>query len=175
MSLECSSLGPISLGISELPGLPGSLFPSPDWGSSPSLCFQISFQFLLFLFAPCDLDVGTFNVVLEVPTPLLIFLNSCSSFFSGRMFLFSFCSKLLIWVPVSFLSLLVPCTFYFISLFIAFIFSSILWLYSTNSVSILITSVLNCAYDGITQMYFFWIFDLFLHLGHFFFLAVPVT
>ena len=32
--------------FSELPGLPGSLFPLPDWGVSPSLCFQISFAFL---------------------------------------------------------------------------------------------------------------------------------
>ena len=37
--------------------------------------------------------------------------------------------------------------FSFISLFIAFIFSCILRPYSTNSVSILITSVLNCASD----------------------------
>ena len=27
----CSSLGPASLGLSELPGLPGSLFPLSDW------------------------------------------------------------------------------------------------------------------------------------------------
>ena len=43
--------------------------------------------------------------------------------------------------------LLVPWTFSFISLFIAFTFSSILQPYPTISVSILITSVLNCAYD----------------------------
>ena len=62
---------------------------------------------------------------------------SLSSFFGilvsslcyGWMFISSFCSKLLIWVPVSFLSLLVPflsllvpCTFSFISLCIAFTF-----------------------------------------------------
>ena len=61
------------------------------------------------------------------------------------MFISSFWSKPLIWVPVSFLSLLVPYSFSFISLFIGFIFPSNLWPYSTNSVSILITSVLNCA------------------------------
>ena len=47
-------LGPNFFGISELPGLPGSLFPSPNWGSSP-LFFQISFQLLglpLLLVAP---------------------------------------------------------------------------------------------------------------------------
>ena len=41
------------------------------------------------------------------------------------MFISSFCSKPLIWLPVSFPSLLVPCTFSFISLFIAFTSSSI--------------------------------------------------
>ena len=69
------------------------------------------------------------------------------------MFLSSFCSTLLIWVSVSFLSLLVPCTFSFISLSIAFIFSSNLWPKSTNSVSILITSVLNCAYDRLLSLH----------------------
>ena len=51
----CASLGPTSLGLSELPGLPGSVFALPDWGSSPSLFSQISFQFLalpLLLLAP---------------------------------------------------------------------------------------------------------------------------
>ena len=65
---------------SELPGLPGSLFPVTDWGSSPSLCFQISFQFLalpLLLLAPLWFGCGMFTVVPEVPQPLLIFLNSC--------------------------------------------------------------------------------------------------
>ena len=90
------------------------------------------------------------------------------------MFISSFCSNLLIWVPVSFPSLLVPCTFSFISLFIAFTFSSNLQPYSTNSVSILITSVLNCASDRLAissslSCIFFWSFDLFFHLGHFFF------
>ena len=55
MCLVCASLGPTFFGLSELPALPGSLFPLPDWGSSPSLYFQISFQFLalpLLLLAP---------------------------------------------------------------------------------------------------------------------------
>ena len=47
---------------SELPGLPGSLFLLPDWVSSPSLFFQISFQFLAL-----PLGVGMFKVLLEVP------------------------------------------------------------------------------------------------------------
>ena len=46
MCLGVFLLRPTSLGPSELPGLPGSLFPSPDWGSFPSIFVQISFQFL---------------------------------------------------------------------------------------------------------------------------------
>ena len=148
-----ASLGSTSLGLSELPGLPGSLFPLPDWGSSPSLYFQISFNFLLFFFSfwhPYDSDIGAFKVVPKVPKPLLIFLNSC--FF------------ILFWLNVSFFLLdqtidLSPgflpftvgsCIFSFISLFTAFSFSSILRPYSTNSVSILITSVLNFASDRLS-------------------------
>ena len=79
MCLGVCFLGSSFLGLSELPGLPGSLFPLPDWGSSLALCFQISFQFLvlpLLLWHPYDSDVGTFKVVPGVPKPLLIFLNS---------------------------------------------------------------------------------------------------
>ena len=50
----------------------------PDWGSSPSLYFQISFQFptlRLLPWHPYDSDVGTFKDVLEVPKPLLIFFE----------------------------------------------------------------------------------------------------
>ena len=59
------------------------------------------------------------------------------------MFISSFCSKPLIWVLISFPSLLVP----FISLFMAFTFSSIWQLYSTISVSTMISNVLNSASD----------------------------
>ena len=60
-----------------------------------------------------------------------------SSFCSGWMFLSSFWSKSLIWVLVSFPSLLIPpYIFFFISLCIAFISSFILQLSSINSVSI---------------------------------------
>ena len=47
MCLGVFLLGPASLGLSELPGLPGSLFPLPAWGSSPSLFVQISFHFFV--------------------------------------------------------------------------------------------------------------------------------
>ena len=46
MCLGVCLLGPTSLGPSVLPGLLGSLFPSPDWGNFPSLCFQLSFLLL---------------------------------------------------------------------------------------------------------------------------------
>ena len=79
MCLGVFLLGSHSLELSELPGLPGSLFPSPHQGSFPSLFVQISFHFLLFLFSfwhPYDSDVIMFKVVLEVPKALPIFLNS---------------------------------------------------------------------------------------------------
>ena len=75
MCLGVFLLGPISLGLSEFPGLPESLFPLPDWGSFPSLFVQISFQFLgllLLLWHPYDLDVVTLKVVPQFPHPLLI-------------------------------------------------------------------------------------------------------
>ena len=53
--LGSSFFGTLSESLSELPGLPGSLFPSPDWESSPLLFAQIHFQFLalpLLLLAP---------------------------------------------------------------------------------------------------------------------------
>ena len=50
------------------------------------------------------------------------------------MFILSFCSKLLIWVPISFPSLLVPCIFSFVSLCIVFNFPFVLWRNSIISV-----------------------------------------
>ena len=49
-ALVCASLGPTFLGLFELPGLPRSLFPLPDWGTYLSLFVQISFQFLALPF-----------------------------------------------------------------------------------------------------------------------------
>ena len=100
------------------------------------------------IFCSSSSPPGTLMIrIWEVPKPLLIFLNSC--FF------------ILFWLNVSFFLLvhtidLSPSFllvtvgslyFSFISLSIAFIFSSNLWPNSTNSVSFLITSVLNCASD----------------------------
>ena len=79
-------LGMFLLLGSDLPGLTESLFSLPDWGSFPSLCFQISFQFLaipILLWHFYDLDVGTFKDVLEVPKPLFIFKIFVSSFCSS--------------------------------------------------------------------------------------------
>ena len=63
------------------------------------------------------------------------FLNFVSSFCSGWMFIYFFL-LLQIMDLISFPSLFVPC-----------IFSFIFWPYSANSVSILITRVLNCVFD----------------------------
>ena len=66
------------LGLSEPPGLPGSVFPLPDQGSSPSIFVQISFQFLglpLLFWHPYDSDVGTFKIV-----PVKVRFLSLSSF-----------------------------------------------------------------------------------------------
>ena len=114
---------------------------------------------------------------LKLSWTFLSFSSFCwilvSSFFSGWMFISSFWYKLLIWVLVSFLSLLVPYSFSFISFCIAFTSSSILRPSLTISVSILITSVLNSASDRLAYLFItwfcFWNFDLFFHLGHIFF------
>ena len=106
--------------------------------------------FLFFLFSfwhPYNSDVERFKMSWRFLSLSSFFWILVSSFFSGWIFLSSFWSTLLIWVPVSFPSLLVPCTFSFVSLSVAFIFSSNLQPNSTNSVSFLITSVLNCASD----------------------------
>ena len=99
-------------------------------GKFASLLFQISFQFIalpLLLLASLGFeDVGTFKVVLEVPKPLLIFLNS------GFFILFWLNAYFFLLLQTTDLSLyflpalLVPCTFSFISFGMAFIFSLIL-------------------------------------------------
>ena len=145
----CASLGPTTLGLSEVPGLPGSLLPLPDWGSFPSLFVQISFQYLtlpVLLPTPHDSDVGTFKVVLEVPKPL-IFFSSCF-FILFWLDIYFFLLFQIVDFEFWFLlfpsrGLLVPCIVSFISLCIAFISWFILQPNSINSVSILITSVLN--------------------------------
>ena len=56
-------LGSKFFGLSEVPGLPGGVFPLPVSGSSPSLFVQISYQFLvlpILLLAP--LRFGCWNV-----------------------------------------------------------------------------------------------------------------
>ena len=134
----CSFWGPISLGLSGLSGLPGSLFPLPvgdvflHYSNKFSFIIQISFQFLavlLFLFSfwhPYNLDVGMFQVVLVVPKPLLIFLNSCFFILFWVNVYFSLLLQTIDLRPISFPSLLVPHTFLLISLFITFTFPSIL-------------------------------------------------
>ena len=142
----CSYFDPTSLGLSELPGC---LFPLSGWGSSPLLFFKISFQFLglPLLLHPYDLDVGTFKVVPEVPKPLLIFLSSCF-FILFWLNVYFFLLVQIVDLSLGFLPfLLVPWIVFFISPCIVFTSSPILWPYSTISVSILVTSILNCASD----------------------------
>ena len=144
--------------------------------------FQYVFNFLFFLFFwhPYDSDVRTFKVVQR-------FL-SLSSFF--WILVSSFCSCWMLILPSGpnywFVSLF-PfrqcwfCVVFFISLQKAFTSSSVLWPYSTNSVSTLITSVLNSASHRLAislslSYIIFWSFDLLFNLGHIFFcLHMPVT
>ena len=144
----CASLGPTSLGLSELPGLPESLFTVPDWGSSPSLFFQISFP-LLFLFSfwhLYDSDVGKFNVVPEVPNPVLIFFEFLF-LHSVSVECFFLPSAPNPWTESQFPSHHSWFCVHFP--LIHFTLSSILQLYLIISLSNLITSVLNSASDSL--------------------------
>ena len=61
--LVCSSLGPNSSELSELPGLPGSLFPFPDWGNTLFI-FKICFQFLAVpLLLLAHVQFGCWNIL----------------------------------------------------------------------------------------------------------------
>ena len=102
-------------------------------------------MFFLFSFWHSYDSNVTFKDVLEVPKPLLIFLNCFFILFQLNVHFFLLLQT--IDLSPGFLPFTVPCTFSLISLFIAFTFSSILQPYSTISVSILTTSVLNSASD----------------------------
>ena len=145
----CFFLDPTSLKLSELPELPGRLFPFPDWESFSSLFVQISFQFLglpLLFWHPYDSDVGTFKDVLEVPKPLLIFLNSCF-FILFWLNVYFFLLVQIIDLSPSFLAFSVGLLYILLYYTLLFTFFSILRPYPTISVSTLITSVLNPASD----------------------------
>ena len=117
-----SSLGPTSLGLSKLPGLPGNLFPLPDWGSSSSLFFQISFQVLVLpiLLALTIWLLG--HLKLSQPFPRL---SSFFEFFLLYSILFGYLFLPFVpnhWFESWFPSFqLVPYIFCFISLWVAFI------------------------------------------------------
>ena len=88
------------------------------------------------------------------------------------MFISSFCSKSLIWVPVSFPSLLVPCIFFFISLWIVFTFP----LFCDHIQPFLWTSWLPVfwmlhliGWLSLHHLVYFGSFDLSFHLSHVFF------
>ena len=91
-----------------------------------------------------------------------------SSFCSSWMFIFSFCSKLLLWLLVSFLSLLVPWISCYISFWVSFTCFFIFQPSSISSVSILITRALNSPSDRLaisSSLSSFWSFALFFHFG----------
>ena len=96
-ALVCSSLGPASLGLSEVPGLPGSVFPLPHWESSPSLFIQITSSS-----SPSGIPIiqmlEHFKMSWRFQSLSSFFRILISSFFSGWMFLSSFWSTPLIWV-----------------------------------------------------------------------------
>ena len=104
----------------------------------------------------------------------LSFLNSCF-FILFWLNVYFFLLLQIVDLSPSFLpfivGLLVPCIFFFISLCIVFTFSSILLLYSSDSVSFLITSVLNSASDrlpiSLLLSSFSRALNCFFHLGHF--------
>ena len=160
MCLGVFLLGSDLLGLSELPGLPGSLFPLPDWGTI-FIIFSNKFSMSCSSSSPSGTPMIQMLECLKLSQSFLslssYFLNSC--FFI--LFWLNFCFFILFWLNIYCFFLLqiidlspgfLPFTvgslcFFFISRFIAFTFSSIQQLYSTTSVSMLITSVLNCASD----------------------------
>ena len=115
--------------------------------------FKQVFNFLFFFFFwhPYDSDVGMYKVDPEVPKSLLIFLNSC--FFilfwlNGSFFLLLQTIDLSPgFLPVTVGSPYILLYFTLGSLHLFLHFTMVEGLSSTISVSILITSVLNCASD----------------------------
>ena len=116
----------------------------------------MSFQFLalvLLLWHPYDSDVGTFKDVLEVPKPLLIFLNCFFILFWLNVFLPSALNHWFesqfpshhCWFPVVLFHIMQP------SLLPGSFF--MLLKCPVSSWSILITSVLNCAYDRLLSLH----------------------
>ena len=84
------------------------LFPSPDWGS-----FHCYFSNKVSISCSCSSPPGTPMIWALECLKLSHRVLSLPSFFS--FLVSSFCSRLLIWVLVSFPTLLVPCICFFIS------------------------------------------------------------
>ena len=117
-----------------------------------------------------------FKVVLEVPKPLLMFLNSCLFILFWLNVYFSLLVQTVDLSP-GFLPIPVGSLYIFLYFILHILYFSLsLQPYSTISVSILITSVLNCASDRLPissslSCIFFWNFDLFFIWAIFFILA----
>ena len=96
---------------------------------------------------PYNSDIGMFQVVPEVPKSLFTFLNSCFFILFWLDVYFFLLFQIVDLCPFSFLLLLVPQIFCFISLCVSFICSFIFQSNSISSVSILITRALNSPSD----------------------------
>ena len=142
-------MDPTSLGLSQLPGLPGSMS-FVRLGKFSFIMFSNKFSISCSSFSPSGTIISGMLEHLKLSWRFLnlswFFQILLSSFCFGWMFISSFHS--IVDLSSSFLpSLLGPYIYFFISLCIAFTFSFILHLHSIISMSMLITSVLNSASD----------------------------
>ena len=173
MCLGMFLFGSNFLELSRLPGLPGSLFTLPNWGSFPSVFVEISFQFLAVVLLPlAPLWFGYWNVS-HCPRD-----SSASLHFFGFLFLHS--------VPVGCLFLpfvpiiamnpgCLPVTLGFLYIFLYFTFDSLHFspLIFDHTQPILWASWLPVFWTlqligwlSPHHLVLFWSFDMFFHLGH---------
>ena len=131
----CASLGPASLGLSELPGLPGSLTSFARLGKFS--IFSNKFSVSCSSYSPSATPMIEMLKHLQLSWMFLnlssLFLNSCFLILYGWISLFLLSASnhwFESWFPLR--PLLVPCIFFFISVYIAFTFFSILGPYSNH-------------------------------------------
>ena len=172
-----STLGPTCLGLSVLPRLVCLSF--TKLGKFSFVISSNKFSISCSSSSPSGTPVIQMLVHLEMAQRLLrlyFFWILVSLFSPGWLFIYSLCSKSLVWILASFPSLWVPCgtlpypeTHFSVSLNVASISSLMLLAFSVSSLSILITSVLNLHLIGWLSLFclvLFLGFVLFFHLGH---------